>query len=202
MFTDGLNYAKESTIIKGLIVLVLIFNGMLAPINSLIAPLISGYYGLGSGTLSAFSVALSIGMAIAGFTFVPLADKVKSPKKMLSIGALLLGGIYLLLVFTKSISADTYFVLIIIIMSGALIGYIVAANTTMLTVNFMCKVAKTHIARIAALYNAISSASIPVLAFGFGIATGYTSTAAIFTFSSVFCLMVGLTMFLFMDTQS
>ncbi len=191
MFVDGLNYAKESTVIKGLVVLVLIFNGMLAPINSLLAPLISGYYGFGSGALSAFSVALSIGMSIAGFTFVPLADKVKSPKKMLSIGALLLGGVYLLLVFAKYISAEAYFLLVILVLAGAAIGYIVAANTTMLTVNFMSKVAKTHIARIAALYNSVSSASIPALAFIFGIATEYTSTAAIFSFSAVFCLIAG-----------
>ena len=185
MFTDGLSYAKESTVIKGLIVLVLMFNGMLAPINSLIAPLISGYYGFGSGILSAFSVALSIGMAIAGFTFVPLADRVKSPPKMLSIGALLLGGIYLLLILIKYILVGTYFLLTILVLAGAAIGYIVAANTTMLTVNFMCTVAKTHIARIAALYNSVSSASIPVLAFVFGIATEYTSIVAIFTLSSI-----------------
>ena len=195
MFVDGLNYAKESTVIKGLIVLVLIFNGMLAPINSLLAPLISGYYGFGSGALSAFSVALSIGMSIAGFTFVPLADKVKSPKRMLSIGALLLGGVYMLLVSAKYISAKSYFLLVILVLAGAAIGYIVAANTTMLTVNFMSKVAKTHIARIAALYNSVSSASIPALAFIFGIATKYTSTAAIFSFSAVFCLIAGLIMF-------
>ena len=92
MFLDGLNYAKESTVITGLIVLILVFNGMLVPINSLLAPLVSGYYNFGGGALSAFTVALSVGMIIAGFTFVAFADRVKSPLKMLSIGAFLLGA--------------------------------------------------------------------------------------------------------------
>lgn len=199
MFIDGLQYAKESVEITGLILLVLIFNGILAPINSLIAPLISGYYALGSRTFSMFSIALSLGMAIAGFTFIPLADKVKSPKKMLGIGALLLGAIYFLLVFIKCLTVDKCFLFVALFLVGCIIGYIVSANTTMLTVDFMRKVAKTHIARIAALYNSMASASIPVLAFILGIATEFILVAEIFMFSSIFCLVTGCVMFLKKD---
>lgn len=202
MFLDGINYAKESSVIKGLIVLVLVFNGMLAPINSLVAPLISGYYGLGSSALSAFSISLSIGMAIAGFTFVPLAERIKSPQKMLSIGALLFGLVYLFLVSAKNISENMYFLLAIIAFGGAIIGYIVSANTTMLTVNFLRKVAKTHIARIAALYNSVASASIPFLAFLLGIATEYTSTYVVFIATGILCLIFGLIMMLKKDINS
>ena len=202
MFIDGLNYAKESTVITGLIVLVLVFNGMLVPINSLLAPLVSGYYNFGSGALSVFTVALSVGMIIAGFTFVPLADRVKSSSKMLSMGALLFGAIYMLLIFSKCISNNVYFLLIILVLAGTTIGYIVAANTTMLTVNFLSKVAKTHIARIAALYNSVASASIPILAFVFGIATKYISVAAMFILSGIFCIIVGFIMLIMKNTQS
>ena len=197
LFWDGINYVKESLVITKLILLVILFNGMLSPINSLIAPLISEYYNLGSVTLSVFSIALSLGMAIAGFTFIPLADKVKSPQLMLSIGAVILGGIYLLLIVIKNISFNDYLLVFMIALGGLGIGYIVSANMTMLTVNFMRTVAKTHIARIAALYNSVASISIPVFAFILGMVTEYVSVATVFVISGIFCIATSVILHLF-----
>ena len=108
----------------------------------------------------------------------------------------------MLLIFSKCISNNAYFLLIVLILAGAAIGYIVTANTTMLTVNFLSKVAKTHTARIAALYNSVASASVPILAFVFGIAAKYISTAVMFIFSGAFCLIAGFIMFFMKDTKS
>lgn len=194
LFVDGIKYARTNTVVTGLIILVLLFNGMLAPINTLLAPLISGYYGFGSAAFSAFSIALSVGMAIAGFTFVSLAEKLKSPKKMMSICAMLLGVIYFIMIFIKWINFDKFFMQITVVLLGGMVGYIVTANTTMLTVDFMRKVAKTHIARIAALYNSVASSSIPIMAFLIGIIGEFTSISALFLAFSFICIIIGMFM--------
>ncbi len=194
LFMDGIKYAKTSTVVTGLIIMVLLFNGMLAPINTLLAPLVSGYYGFGSTTFSAFSIAISVGMAISGFTFVPLAEKINSPKKMMSLCAILLGVEYFILIFIKSIILNKTFMQIAIVLLGGMVGYIVTANTTMLTVDFMRKVAKTHIARIAALYNSIASSSIPIMAFLVGIIGEFTSLPVLFVGFGFTCMIIGVLM--------
>ena len=194
LFVDGIKYARTSTVITGLITLVLLFNGMLAPINSLLAPLVSGYYGFGSVSFSAFSIAVSVGMAIAGFTFVPLAEKIRSPRKMMSICAILLGVVYSIMIFIKTINYDKSFMQITFVLLGGLVGYIVTANTTMLTVDFMRKVAKTHIARIAALYNSIATSSIPIMAFFIGIIGEVASIPTLFIAFSFICICIGMFM--------
>lgn len=194
LFVDGIRYAKTSTVVTGLIIMVVLFNGLLAPVNTLLAPLVSGYYGFGSAIFSAFSIALSVGMTIAGFTFVPVAEKIKSPKRMMSICAILLGMVYFMMIFIKTINIDQFIMQVAIVLLGGMVGYIVTANTTMLTVDFMRKVAKTHIARIAALYNAIASSSIPVMAFLIGIVGEFASVPVLFIAFSFFCIIIGLFM--------
>lgn len=189
MFIDGIDYAKQSQTIKELIFLVIIFNGMLAPINSLIAPLVLGYYGLDSTALSIFSISLSLGMIVAGFTFIPLAERIKSATKMLTSGAIAFGLIYILLIISKLILINKYYLLISLGIAGAIIGYIVTANTTMLTVDFLRKVDATHISRIAALYNSLSSMVIPILALVLGITTKFTTIEIIYIISGIICLI-------------
>ena len=83
---------------------------------------------------------------------------------------------------------------ITVVLLGGMVGYIVTANTTILTVDFMRKVAKTHIARIAALYNSVASSSIPIMAFLIGIIGEFTSISALFLAFSFICIIIGMFM--------
>lgn len=87
---EGVRYIRSEQVIVNCIIIAVLLNMVLVPINALQAPLVSECYKLGSEMLSVIGIAGSIG-SILGSIMIPLVSKKLSLIQTLIIFGLLLG---------------------------------------------------------------------------------------------------------------
>ena len=100
---EGVRYIRSEQVIVNCIIIAVLLNMVLVPINALQAPLVSECYKLGSEMLSVIGIAGSIG-SILGSIMIPLVSKKLSLKQTLILFGVLLGVGILIIPFGGLVS--------------------------------------------------------------------------------------------------
>ena len=189
LFRDGIRYVLKTPVVRNFCLLCIALNFMLVPINALQAPIAEEIFKMGSELLSFAGVFGSIG-SIAGASVLPLLSKRLSPLKITCIGIAALGvgiaGISLGGFFGGNrlvcylIASVCFFVMLA---SASVLGGVIG-------IQFMKSVELAYMARASAVFNASSTAAMPIGAFLVSMAVSRVHTTVILLFSAIFAAAV------------
>ena len=161
LLKGGIKYVAKSRVILNYCFIVVILNFFLVPINSLSAPIAEDVFGLGSELLSVIGMASSIG-ALLGSAIVPmLSQKMSAKKIMVTFGLVLGGGMFALslgkYVYGKALPGY-------LLAGGCYIVMCIAASVMggIIGVMFVKVVDESYLARAGAIFNASSTAAMPL----------------------------------------
>ena len=185
----GAKYLKSQPVIRNFCFLGIVINAILVPINSLQSPLVSEVLGQGTELLSVFSIALSVGMGVGSFIFPKISER--TPVREMTVGTGILMGVSIFSyplgsLFKENIVAIYALTIIASFVLGACASLIMSA----LSVQFVKVVKEDYMARVGAIFNASSTAAIPVTSVIVSIAVAQISTAQIMLVSSILCVIL------------
>jgi MFS family permease len=189
LFTDGIRYVAKTPIIRNFCILCVALNFMLVPINALQAPMAEEIFKMGGELLSFGGVFASLG-GIAGAALLPVLAKKLSPLQITCIGTgilcigltgIAMGGI---------VSGKA--VLCYMVVSICFFGMVLAATLIggIIGIQFMKSVSSEYMARASAVFNAFSTAAMPIGSLLVSILVSRISTDKLMLFASLFAGIV------------
>lgn len=187
---NGFDYTRKNRIIMNFILLAMATNGILVPLNSLMAPLVKDVLKQGEFMLSVISVSLSVGM-ITGSTLYPYVAKKLKNRTIIFVGGMVLSLYYISFVICGKFSNYSMLVYGICIATSFLTGNVASFLTSTLSVQFMKQVNTEYLARVSAIMNSGCVFTMPAISFAVSILT------ALMPISYIFLVVGGLGMVLF-----
>ena len=186
---EGIRYLRNEPVMINYILLAVILNIILVPINSLQAPIVSECFKMDSSLLSVIGMAGSTG-AILGASLIPVVSRKLSAKKIVIYLSTILGsGIIAVSIASKIFEAE-----ILKYLSAALCFLVMTCSATLMSgvanIRFISIVDKRFIARSSAVFVAASTAAIPVTSMIVGLLKSYLETDEII-------MMCGILMMIF-----
>lgn len=175
----GISYIKKNKIIINFILLALVANGILVPLNSLQAPLVKDLLKQGEFMLSALSLSLTIGMVLGSAIYPYIAKKLNT-RFIVFIAGVSLSLFYFLMVLCGYISNYEILVYLICIASSFINGCSLSLLISALNVQLMKQVEAEFLARVGSILSAGCVAAIPVVSFIVSILTKLISLSNIF----------------------
>ena len=186
---DGANYLKSQPVIRNFCLMGIIINAIMVPMNSLQSPLVSEVMGQGSELLSALGIALSVGMGIGSFVFPKISEKL--PVRELTVGSgIFIGGSLFAYTLGGLWKDNIIAVYAITIVASFILGTGASLIGSTLSVQFVKVVKEEYMARVGAIFNASTTAAIPVTSLLVSIAVSRFSTMQIMVASSVLCVIL------------
>lgn len=185
LLKDGAKYVYTKKVIMNLIILAVLANAMLVPLNSLMAPLTKEVLGSGEEMLSLIGISITIGMLLSTIIFPYVAQKL-SGKVIVAVGGSSFGIYYILLVVIGNFFHDSKAILyssiaVITFIAGVFITFV----NLYFNVTFMKSVEKEYMARSAAILNAACTSSMPVASFILSAIVAIVSTKMILFVSGI-----------------
>lgn len=176
---SGFSYTRKNRIIMNFIMLAMVTNGILVPLNSLMAPLVKDMLKQDEYMLSVISFSLSTGM-ITGSAFYPYAAQKLKNWTVICLGGIILGLYYLSFVISGKFSNISELVYAICITASFITGNAVSFLTSTLRVQFMKQVDMEYMARVSAIMNSGCVCIMPVVSFAVSILTVLLPISVIF----------------------
>lgn len=190
---EGFSYIKKRSIIVNFCILGFCINGLMVPMNALQAPLISEVLGRGSEFMSLLNIMTLLGMGAASFLY-PYFRKHVSGTKMVVVSGVALGICYVGLPLAGTLREQVIVLSAVCMVCQMVMGISASLISSVLGVEFMKSVEESFMARCAGVFNAVSSASMPIV-------SALCSAAAVFLDVSVIFIACGvLTVVLFIST--
>ena len=189
LFKDGIAYVAKTPVVRNFCLLCVALNFMLIPINALQAPIASEIFGMGGELLSFAGAFGSIG-GIAGAALLPFLARKLSPLKITCLGIVVLGlglaGIAFGGIF-KGNAVASYAVVsacfLVMTVAAALVGGVIG-------IQFMKSVDMEYMARASAVFNATSTAAMPIGSLLVSVLVAHISTDRILMLSALFAGIV------------
>lgn len=202
LLKEGSCYVRSKKVILHFIILAVVVNGMLVPINSLQAPLVAEVLYSGEMMLSVLSISLSAAMLLSTVLY-PYIIRVLSGKKLVFLSGVSIGLYHIILTLIGDHVAVVWLSYVLVAVSSVLAGFSASLLATYVTASFLKLVEPEYIARAAAIMNSAGSSAIPVISFALSIGTGLVTTRNIFIFIGVLLvvLMAVLARVLEIDTE-
>ncbi len=181
---DGFKYIKVNKTIIYFCLLAVLLNFVLAPLDSLITPLVSSVYNKNADFLSVILAIQFIGTLIASL-IIPKVSAIYSFDKLVGLLGTLEGVACLLLSmgnFVKDSIIKSY-----ILAGGSMliIGFTMALLSGLLSINLVKIVDQDYMARISGTFNAVATSSLPLGTFIVTIATVYFKTTTILAITGI-----------------
>lgn len=189
LFANGIKYVLKTPVVRNFCILCVAINLMLVPINALQAPMAEEIFKMGGELLSVAGVFASLG-GIVGAAILPALSKKLNPLQTICLGTAILGislagiglgGIVSSKVFLCYTVVSTCF--FAMVLSATLVGSIIG-------IQFMKSVDSEYMARAAAVFNAISTAAMPIGSLLVSILVAHIATDKIILFGSFFAGIV------------
>ncbi|MCR4750317.1 MAG: MFS transporter [Lachnospiraceae bacterium] len=186
---EGIRYLRNEPVMMNYILVAVILNIILVPINALQAPIVSECFKMDSSLLSVIGVAGSAG-AIFGASLIPVISRKLSAKKIVIYFCTILGsGIIAISLASRIFETD-----VLKYLSAALCFLLMTCCATLISgvanIKFISIVDKRFIARSSAAFVAISTAAIPLTSMIVGFLKAYFETDEII-------MMCGILMMIF-----
>ncbi len=176
---DGLNYLKNKRIIQNFVLLAMIANAILVPLNSLQAPLVKDVLGQGEYMLSLISFLLVLGLCLGSMVY-PYAAKYLKTSLIVLMGGISISFYYLLLVLCGYISNHEILLYIICSISSLITGSALSLLMSAVNVQFIKQVEAEYLARVGAIMSAGCVGAIPLVSFAVSLLTKLMSISGIF----------------------
>jgi MFS family permease len=193
----GIDYIRNNEIIFNFVLLAMVANAILVPLNSLEAPLIKNILHQGEYLLSDLSFSLSAGLCLGSVAYPFISKKLKT-RNIVFLSGFIISVYYFILVLCGHISSNVILLYVICTISSAAVGAILALLMAVLQVQFMKRVEADYLARASSIVGAGSVGSIPVVSFLVGILSKMISVTAIFYVVG----LLGLLFFLFVYVKN
>lgn len=185
----GLSYMKGKKILINLGMLAFLVNGMLVPINSFLAPLVSDVLGQGSELLSVVGVALAVG-SIVGSVFYPMiSKKIHVDGFVCCVGIVMSVGVSMMTVGSL-FKEKTMLVYVVTAIMTFVIGTCTSLISSLFGVQFMKIVEEEYMARANAIASAVSTAAMPIISFIMSGLVKVISVKELIAASGVFCAII------------
>ncbi len=185
----GIIYMKDQPVIRNFCLLAVVLNAILVPINSLQTPLITEVMAQGSELLSAFSVAMLIGMLLGSMVFPVIMEKV-SARAIIVVLGICVGGTFFLFTMGTPLQGNVVAVYTLTIVAAAILGISASIISAVLNVQFMKAVSQDYLARVASIFNASACAATPIASMVVSaLAAQFTVTQIFFT-SGILCVIL------------
>ncbi len=157
---DGLIYIRKNVMLLFVIATVVLANGVMSPIDSLLAVVVVDVFHREAGYLSVLKVVLSVGMLLGGISYPALRARIKDEKWYL--GAFVYIGLLYFYVAGCGSWLGT-FGGSHVVMAGLYFLYGIAASflAAGLGIQLMENVQQEYMARVSTVYSAIASAAVP-----------------------------------------
>jgi MFS family permease len=185
----GFGYLKDKKALRYFLLMSVFLNGILVPLNSLQAPLVSEVLHSGEVMLSVFSIALTLGMIVGAAVYPYVSVKIGS-YTMISLGCYSFGAYYFTFVLSGAYLTSTVLLYLVIALSSFIVGVLCALMNTFVYVEFIKNIEENFIARVSAIMGATCVAAMPIVSFMISALAGWTSTATIFIIAGVINVIV------------
>ena len=186
---DGFSYIKVKKVVFNFCALGVIINAITVPINSLQTPMAVEIFGMGSGLLSVFGIAMIVGMSIGTFLLPFVMEKLQARTIVVYAGivtGLCIGG-FVLGRYTYGQVLPSY------LLCGGLsilLGMAISWVSGVVNVQFMKSVEEEYLARAASIFNACACAASPIASFLISGLSLKVSVSMIFLLSAIGCVAV------------
>ncbi|WP_026495515.1 MFS transporter [Butyrivibrio sp. WCD3002] len=189
LFTDGIRYIAKTPVVRNFCLLCVALNFMLVPINALQAPMAEEIFKMGGELLSFGGVFASLG-GIAGAALLPVLSKKLSPLQIICAGTGILGLGLTGIAMGGIVSVKA--VLCYIVVSACFFAMMLAATLIggIIGIQFMKSVDSEYMARASAVFNAFSTAAMPIGSLLVSILVSRIATGRIMLFASLFAAVV------------
>lgn len=195
----GISYVKNKKILMNLGILGFLTNGMLVPINSFLAPLVSDVLKQGSELLSVISMTVTVG-SIAGSVFYPMLIKHMSVKKYVFATGMVMSVSMIFLSIGSMFTDNVILVYIVTGGMGLLLGLGASLLSALFSVQFMKNTEEAYLARVNAIWGAFVTSAIPVLSFLMSGVVKFVSVKELITAGGVLCAII-FVMFFVLNVQ-
>lgn len=189
LFSDGIKYVVKTPIVRNFCLLCVALNFMLVPINALKAPMAEEIFKMGGELLSFGGVFASLG-GIAGAALLPVFSKKLTSLQIICLGTAALGLGLTGIAMGGVVSGNA--VLCYIVVSVCFFTMVLAATLIggVIGIQFMKSVDKKYMARASAVFNAFSTAAIPIGSLIVSALVSRIATDKIMLFGSIFAGIV------------
>lgn len=189
LLKEGFVYVKGKRVLLNLIILAFFVNGMMVPINSFLAPLVSDVLGQKSELLSVVGMAISVG-TLLGSVLYPMISKKISVKAFVFLTGLLVSA------SVSCMTVGNLFqdkILLVYVVTGGvtiLLGMGAGLLSSMLGVQFMKTVKEEYLARAGALLDAGATAAMPLVSFLMSAIVKFVPVKNLIIASGGFCAII------------
>lgn len=175
----GIIYLKRKSVIFNFVLLAMVANAILVPLNSLQAPLIKDILMQGELMLSVLSFCLTAGLGI-GSALYPYAAKKLNTRTIIFVGGILLSLYYIILVLCGYLSSYRLIVYGLCGTTSLITGCALSLLISALNVQFMKQVDTEYLARVGAIMSSGCVGAIPIVSFLISILTKIITLSVIF----------------------
>ncbi len=186
---DGWWYVGKQPVIRNFCMLTILVNAVLVPLNSLQSPLIVEVLGQGSSLLSAFSVAMAVGMGIGSFIYPFVSERLPVLAQMAGAGILTGIGMYAF-TFGEAFRANVPAVYMLAVADSLIIGICCSIMMAALSVQFMKTVRQEYLARAGSIFNAGASAATPAASLAVSALAAFCPVSQIFRLCGILCVII------------
>lgn len=185
----GVKYIKQSRTFLFFTAVCLLLNGLLTPINSLMAPLSSEVLHADALMVSLISVMATVGM-VAGSVTYPWARE-RIPQRMLfALSGFGISVYYIGMILFQPLYENPGFAYIYVGFTTGMLGCFSAWLATLMSVELIRKIEPDFLARAAGISAAADSASMPIMSFVISALIGFTGTAYIFLGTGIIAVIL------------
>lgn len=186
---DGFLYLKRNALLRYFMLFAVFINGVLVPLNSLQAPLISEVLKTNEIMLSVLSFAISSGIVIGATVFPYIANRLKS-RMIASLGGYSIGVHYFTFVLVGNYIEATNIKYIIISIVSFVVGFFISLVSSYVQVEFIKHTKEEYIARGASILGAVSVAAIPLFSFIVSALARWLPTMVIFLITGLLDVLI------------
>ena len=181
---EGIRYIRSERVIVNCIIIAVMLNMVLVPINALQAPLVSECYHLGSKLLSVIGIAGSIG-SILGSIMIPVVSKKLSLKQTLIIFGLLLGLGVMIIPFGGTITDIAMIKYLFAGMCFIILTFTSSLIVGMFNIAFLTYVNPKYLARASSVITSAATAVMPITSLFVGWAKVRIETGAMISICGI-----------------
>lgn len=193
LLKEGFVYVKGKRVLLNLIILAFLVNGMMVPINSFLAPLVSDVLGQKSELLSVIGMAISVGTLLGSVLYPMISKKIPVKTFVFLTGLLLSASVSCMTV--GNLFQDK--ILLVYVVTGwvtILLGMGAGLLSSMLGVQFMKTVEENYLARAGALLDAGATAAMPLVSFLMSAIVKFVPVKNLIIASGGFCAIIFIAM--------
>lgn len=184
IFKDGLLYMKNSPILVHVIVVGLLANAAMAPLDSLQAAAVVEVFHREADFLSLLNMVLSVGMFVGGVIYPSIRTRIRD-RALYRISFLYLSVLYGCLAWLGHFENRGSAFSLLLVMAYLLYGFAAGFLSTGLGIEMVENTEQRYMARTTTLFSSVSALATPASSAAAGLLAGWMNLPALFLFCSI-----------------